>query len=76
MPIWQGENFDENPISQRFSPVKLGESKLILVTENVNYTNKMESINVCRVTLQESEWILATVNLNSHPIWVIEFAIG
>ena len=37
----QGENFDENPVSQRFSTVELRESKLILWKENVKYTNWM-----------------------------------
>ena len=38
-PVIIMENFDENPFLQRFLSVKLGESKLILIKENVKYTD-------------------------------------
>ena len=37
------------------------ESDLILVKENVKHTNGGESIDSIRISLQESEWILATL---------------
>ena len=58
----QGENFNKNPVLQKFLSKKSGESKLILIKENVKH-KLYGGESICK-SMQESEWILATLDEN------------
>ena len=83
--IYEGEfgQKSENPSSQGFSEVELWEFKLILIEENVKYTNKLERIHrkkskakqkkkkkkkKKKKALQDNKWICTTLDeIHSSP---------